>query len=199
MSTLKIQGIDFTNPRQPIQAGYTLNENEASAFNQLIAENLRNNFAKKVSDEKEKAKAEGREIDKARLQADFDTYAAGYEFGARRQGGGGDSSLPKDPVEKQAHMIAREMIRAKAKEKGYKTTPEWVNAQVPALLAQRPQIMEAARRRVEELQSITQEEFEVAEPPANGGAVGEEDPQSVADQEGDTEASGGTRGRRRRG
>lgn len=151
----------------PYATGHTLNENEAGAFNQLFAENVRNNFAKKVKDAREKAEKDGAQVDFEALQAELNDYSASYEFGARKGGGGGDSTLPKDPVQRAAHILARDKIRAHAKAKGKKLTPEQVATLVPQLLEKNPSIMEEAKRQVEAAASITIDELELpAEEPA---------------------------------
>lgn len=145
----------------PYTPGHALNENEAGAFNQLFAENIRNNYAKKVKDERELAVKENREPDFSKLQSDLDTYAASYEFGARKGGGGGDSTLPKDPILRAAHMISRDKIRERAKAKGIKLTPEQVAGLVPQLLEKNPSILEEARRQVEAEKAITIDDLEL--------------------------------------
>jgi hypothetical protein len=102
-----IQGAKFTVPA-PYAEGYTLNPNEASAMNQLLTENVRNNFAgrvKKVNDE---------DGDVAALQKELDVYVSGYEFGIRALGGIRSS----DPVGKEAMEIARINVRKAIVRKG---------------------------------------------------------------------------------
>lgn len=82
-------------------AGHTLTEGEAGALNQVLHENLRNNFAKRVTDG---IKA-GRTIPE--LQAQLDSYAAEYVFGVR-------SGTPRhrgDPVMAVAMNMARAVVR----------------------------------------------------------------------------------------
>lgn len=162
-TTITIQGREFTAPL-PYSAGHSLSENEASAFNQLLHENLRNNFAKTVKVAEEAGKA-----DQAELQRQFDEYASKYEFGQRRTGGGGDASLPKDPTLRQAHSMAREAIRALAKKKGFTVSAEWVASKVPEFLEKNPAYMEEARRRVESQASISVEELDFSDATGNGG------------------------------
>lgn len=178
----------------PYLPGHALNENEAGAFNQLFAENIRNNFAKKVKDAREKAEKDGGQVDFDTLQSELDAYAATYEFGARKGGGGGDSTLPKDPVQRAAHILARDKIRAHAKAKGKKLTPEQVASLVPQLLEKNPSIIEEARRQVEAAQSITIEDLDLPEE-----APTEEEPAVEATEtpEGET-PSGQAKGKRKR-
>lgn len=147
----------------PFSEGHVLNENQAGAMNQLFAENIRNNFAKKVKDAREEAEKNGGEVDFSALQSALDEYASSYEFGTRKGGGGGDSSLPKDPVLRAAHIIARNLIRDKAKAKGKKLSAEQVASLVPQLLEKNPSIMDEARRQVEAQNAITIEELELPE------------------------------------
>ena len=104
---ITIQGSLF---RVPIRyaAGHTLNDGEASALNQTLHENLRNNFAKKVSEGQEAG------IPLETLQQQLDDYANDYQFGVRTGGGG----FRGDPVMTLAMNIAREMVRAAVKGKG---------------------------------------------------------------------------------
>lgn len=136
--TITIAGRSFTvEPKY--SEGHTLTANEASALNQLRSENLRNNFAQKAKD--------------GASQEDFDKYASSYEFGVRT--GGGRTS---DPVEAAAMEIARETIRDALRKAGKKLT-DYKAAQISAAAAKLlegdrgPSIREAAKRRVEEMQS----------------------------------------------
>lgn len=136
--TITIAGRSFTvEPKY--SEGHTLTANEASALNQLRNENLRNNFATKAKD--------------GASQEDFDKYASSYEFGVRT--GGGRTS---DPVEAAAMEIARETIRDALRKAGKKLA-DYKAAQISAAAAKMlegdkgPAIREAAKRRVEEMQS----------------------------------------------
>ena len=115
---ITIQGSVF---RVPIRyaAGHTLTEGEASALNQTLHENLRNNFAKKV--------AEGTEagIPLETLQQQLDDYANDYQFGVRTGGGG----FRGDPVMTLAMNAAREIVRQAIKLKGY-DAEEWPASRV---------------------------------------------------------------------
>jgi hypothetical protein len=97
---ITIQGQVF---RVPIRyaAGHVLTDGEASALNQTLHENLRNNFAKKV--------VEGTEagVPLETMQQQLDDYASEYQFGVRTGGGG----FRGDPVMTTAMNIAREMVR----------------------------------------------------------------------------------------
>lgn len=115
METIVIQGLDFNVPT-PYAAGHVLAENEASALNQLLHENLRNNFASKVKKAKEEA-GDG-EVDHGALQAALDEYASTYSFGVRSVSGIAKPSM--DPVRREALKLATEAVRAAIKAKGLK-------------------------------------------------------------------------------
>jgi|SRR5271165_4243240 len=107
VSELTISGKTFTvNP--PYVPGHVLKENEASTLNQTWMENIRNNFAKKVSE------AEGNGTSHELLQSALNEYAAKYEFGVR-SGLGGRTT---DPVEQEARRLAKAHVHAKLKAKG---------------------------------------------------------------------------------
>src|SRR5262249_22566148 len=103
---ITIQGKTF---RVPIRyaAGHTLNDGEASALNQTLHENLRNNFAKRVVEGDEAGL--GQDV----LQQQLDDYAADYQFGVRAGGGG----FRGDPVMTLAMSIAREVVRSAIKDR----------------------------------------------------------------------------------
>lgn len=106
--SITIQGETFTVP-QPYEAGDTLATNEASALNQVLAENLRNNFASKVKTAKENGT-----FDLDILQSELDSYADDYEFGVRGQGVGRSS----DPIMTEAMEILRTAVRKSIKKSG---------------------------------------------------------------------------------
>ena len=97
------------NIATPFAEGHTISANEASALNQVLIENVRNNMATKV-------KAGGEEGGVAVVQADVDTYVETYEFGVRRGGGG----VSADPVTKEAMDIARGLVKKALQNKGHK-------------------------------------------------------------------------------
>lgn len=103
---ITIQGATFQAP-EPFEEGHQLNENEAAALNQLLHENLRNNFASKVKDALGEVQGKVDDLDMTALQSEFDKYAEGYEFGVRRTG----VRVPKDPVQHEAVKIAGALVR----------------------------------------------------------------------------------------
>ena len=104
---LTIQGQQFNIP-MPFSAGHVLEASEASAMNQLYAENIRNNFAGKM-----KKAEEAKETIPG--QAELDVYCQTYKFGAK-----GISGPKLDPVEAEARRLAKTAITEALKAKGYK-------------------------------------------------------------------------------
>lgn len=115
---ITIQGQVFKVPIR-YSAGHALTEGEAGALNQTYHENLRNNFAKKVSEGTEAG------VTKDILQQQLDDYANDYQFGVRTGGGG----FRGDPVMTLAMNIGREMVRQAIKAKGL-DLEEWPAARV---------------------------------------------------------------------
>ena len=150
---ITIQGATFLAP-QPFSEGYQLKENEAAALNQVLSENLRNNFAKKVSAALEEVEGAVDGLDMDSLQKEFDEYIAGYEFGIRRAG----SRVPVDPVEREAAKLAKKRIREALRVKGIavKDLPEGKFDELVAQLMERDEIKEAAKAMVEATKQATQ-------------------------------------------
>lgn len=159
--SITIQGITFQVP-QPYEAGDILKANEAGALNQTYAENLRNNFANKVKEAKEKA-GDG-EVDVDVLQSELDDYAENYEFGVRT--GSGRSG---DPVMTEAMDIMRDKVRKAIKKNGgslkdYK--PADISARAKAEFVKNSPAAQAvlalAKERVAAQQDIADVELDVA-------------------------------------
>ena len=134
-TSITIAGKQFSvAPR--FAAGHTLSENEANALNQVLFENLRNNFANK-------AKEGG-------TQEDFDAYAASYQFGVRTGGG-----ARLDPVQAEAMSLAKDQVKLAIRGAG-KNLSDFKAAAITAaaekLLAspKGAEIKELAKKRVEE-------------------------------------------------
>lgn len=159
-NALTIQGYEFTVPA-PFVAGYAITEGEASALNQLLAENVRNNFAGKIKAEKEKAEAEGREPNEF-TQEDLDAYVTDYEFGVRRSGGSREAAFPPDV--REARRIATDMIKTALKAKNIKLNSvdsEKLEAMVVEL-SQREDIVKEAQRRLKQVEKISIEDLDLA-------------------------------------
>lgn len=108
-----IKKVEYTIA-QPFAEGHVCTANEANALNQLLSENVRNNFAPKV----EKSEV-------APTQEDLDNYVAGYQFGVR-------SVSSSDPVEKvMRQLVGRKLIealKARGKNKSSLSSEEFKNA-----------------------------------------------------------------------
>lgn len=157
---ITIQGTVYTVPAPFVEA-HPITAGEASALNQLLAENVRNNVAGKIKAEVAKAEEEKRDPVPF-TQEEVDEYVADYEFGVRRAGGSREASLP--PEEREARRIAREMIGAKLKEKGLtikSVAPEKMEELV-AQLATREDVKKEADRRVKQVGKISLEGLELA-------------------------------------
>lgn len=106
------------------EEGHELTGNEVGVMNQTLIENLRNNFAGRITKACEDAKLEKDEQGKydptqlpnevkAELQRAFDDYSEGYEFGAR---GGREV----DPVRSKAIELATGRVKEALKAKNLK-------------------------------------------------------------------------------
>lgn len=111
----RIQGVGLEVPA-PFNEGHTCTAAEASALNQILAENVRNNCADKIK--KALNGAEPSSLDKKALgdlQGQVDEYVGAYEFGQRRGGGGGGA---RDPIEKEMMNLARQTVKKAMAAKG---------------------------------------------------------------------------------
>lgn len=161
-NSILIQGVMFP-VKAPYAEGHPLTAGEASQLNQVLAENLRNNFAGKVKDAKAAAyveanggKAEdvtdaqlkGVTLDDAvieSLRAEFTEYAETYEFGVRRGG------RIMDPVEREINRMAEEAVKAAIKGKGIKLSSvadDKFDELVRGFIEAKPELREEAERRV---------------------------------------------------
>jgi hypothetical protein len=136
MPNLTIAGHQFEVPEGVLAkygVGYTLStEGEAHALQQTFTENLRNNFASKVKNKLNGAPELSPE-DQSALQAEFNTYAASYQFGIRQPGTG--AAKPRDPVERMVSKMAGAAITERYKAKyNEKPSKEWLSEKVDQLL-----------------------------------------------------------------
>lgn len=124
----------------PYTEGHRLNANEAAALNQVLHENLRNNFAKRVKDG-------------TAGQAELDAYAQTYQFGVRTGGGGRVS----DPVERRALELAKAAVEAGIRKSNRKPS-DYSAAQITdaarRVLETHPEFRERARQQVEEQKEL---------------------------------------------
>ena len=157
---ITISGIQFAVPNR-YEEGHELTAGEASALNQTLHENLRNNFAKKVSEATNGQSIDDEDVREkllALLQPQLDEYADNYEFGVRTGGG-----PIKDPVEAEAMRIARDKIREHLKRKGTKlkdVVAADITAAAERLLERNPEIRALAKQRVEEAQLAAAEDLD---------------------------------------
>lgn len=150
--TYTIAGESFSVP-MPFAAGHTLTDGEASALNQTFAENIRNNLASKLKEEKEAGS-----FDQSVFQGRLDDYCDSYEFGVRS--GGGRST---DPVMTEALAIARDLVRKAITAKGIKlsdVSAKNITELARGTIEKNPKIMETAKARVEEVRAIADVELE---------------------------------------
>lgn len=161
MGQITINGVIF-NVKRPYSAGHPLTDGEASQLNQVLAENLRNNFADNVRKAQMKvATADGRKEDDVTdkelksivlpedvietLRSEFADYAENYEFGARRGG------RVLDPVEREIRRMAEEIVKGAIKAKGFKLSSV-SDDQFDKLVAQvteaKPELRAEAERRI---------------------------------------------------
>lgn len=119
------------------EEGHELTAGEASALNQTLRENVRNNLSKKES----------------LTQEQVDAYAAEYEFGVRTAGAGGRTS---DPVMSEYLRMAKAKIKDLLKSKGKKADAEQINVAAKNLLDKDlgKQLWALAQQRVAEQQSL---------------------------------------------
>lgn len=171
VTAITVQGLEFNAP-QPYKAGpIELSEGEASALNQTLAENLRNNFAPRVkaaAAEYRKANSLAEDAEVAPSNLDFDAlneqftkYAEEYEFGVRTSGG---VRTPTDPVEREAHRIAWDRVKIALSKKGIKldsVSKEKKAELITQVIGKYPDITEEAKRRVESAANIAIEGLEV--------------------------------------
>jgi hypothetical protein len=146
MQPLTIQGQQFNIP-MPFSAGHVLEASEASAMNQLYAENIRNNFAGKM-----KKAEEAKETVPG--QAELDAYCQTYKFGAK-----GISGPKLDPVEAEARRLAKTAITEALKAKGYKlkdVPDEQLNAWVLEAVESTPQFRTTAQTLISQRQAALQ-------------------------------------------
>lgn len=143
MSTeqITIAGTTFTVPLR-YEEGHELTAGEASALNQTYHENIRNNLAGKIK--------KGETVD----QAAVDAYAANYAFGVRTAGTGG---VTRDPVMSEALRIAKKQVGDLLRKNGKKVSDYEASAITTAaknLIDKEPSIMDLAKQRVSEQQSL---------------------------------------------
>ena len=139
MEQITIAGSAYNVPVR-YEEGHELTAGEASALNQTYHENIRNNLAKLAK--------EG-----TLTQEKVDEYSGNYQFGIRAAGTG----VTRDPVMAEAMRIAKKQIAELLKKNGKKVGDyevEAINKAAKALLDKSPEIMDLAKQRVAEQQSL---------------------------------------------
>ena len=133
--------------------GHALTAKEAYWLNSNLAGVVANSLAGDVR----RAKDAGKPIDPTTYQSLFDEKFARYELGESNRGSGEGAST--DPVERAAHRIATDRVKALAKAKGLniRTLMETkdadgqskLSALIATYLERNPDVMELARAQVE--------------------------------------------------
>lgn len=131
----------------PYVAGYTLNEAEARALNQTRAENIANNFRKRIKAAVDGvALKEGAAIESLdAVRADFAKYDTEYTFSMPSVGRG----EPIDPLEREAYRLARELVRKAIAAQGKKLKEideDKLEAKIAEVAATEGVVKEAKRR-----------------------------------------------------
>jgi hypothetical protein len=182
---ITIQGMSFEVDRPYAAGEHVLTAGEANALNQTRAENLRNNFAsvvkkamvdyRKANNMAEDAEVPVDKLDRDALEAEFDKYAAEYQFSERA--GGGGPRTPKDPVEREANRIAWDKIKVSLGKKGIKIdsiSAEKKAELIASALEKYPAITEEAQRRVNTAAEIALDDLNVNSAPVNQNVPAEQ-------------------------
>lgn len=148
-----ISGATFQIPA-PFAEGHTVTAGEASALNQILSENARNNLAKEFKTALDGGAAQ------ADLQAKLDEYVAGYEFGVRNGRG------PVDPIMTEAKRIATSALSDHYKRNGKsfsKLESEDRDRLVAAAIERNPSILDEARRIVKARKKVVERSLDFGE------------------------------------
>ena len=153
---LTINSYPFT-VMERYEEGHEITAGEASALNQTMRENIRNNLAKK----------------EGLTQEQVDAYATEYQFGVRTPGTGRTT----DPVISEFMRLARQKIKDALKAAGKSADAEAINAAAKSMIGhpKGEPLMALAKQRVEEAKSVAAESLadlvagipEKAETPVN--------------------------------
>lgn len=161
---LSIAGNAFT-VMERYEEGHELTAGEASALNQTLRENVRNNLSKKTP----------------LTQDDVDKYATEYNFGVRTPGAGRTS----DPVMAEYMRLAKDKIKQMLKAKGKKAEADAITLAAKNMLSTEhgKPIWALAQQRVAEQQSLAADALDdivagIPEAPAKAEAAPEAQPQS---------------------
>jgi hypothetical protein len=128
-----IAGHVFSVPLR-YEAGHVITEGEASALNQTLCENVRNNLAPKIKKEHE-ALGEGQSLNVDDWQTKVTEYGTSYEFGVR------GVSVAVDPLDAEIQRMAKAAVKLalgeaiKAKNPKYPGKLKDYEDQIPGLVA----------------------------------------------------------------
>jgi hypothetical protein len=151
MEDLTIQGEVFKEVYSPsYQAGHQINEVEAEVLNQTERENLRNNFARKVKEAKEKEGGTLSPETFAALQSELKQLAENYQFNVRQP-------RQSDPIMAIAMELVLNGLHKSLKAQGVKVKDipaADLKAKAKAMIDANPVILEKARARFEEDQKL---------------------------------------------
>lgn len=178
---LTIQGVDFEIDA-PYVEKYELKANEASAMNQLLAENVRNNLATLVRNQKLKnagwddAKIKASKVEQmtpvadsvtlsedeiSELQSQIDEYVTAYEFGVR-------TGRARSPFEKAVEDIVTEMLDKALKANGFSPSKmlkedrnKYDALYTRVLEANKEEVEKAAQARIDSLSGLQIKGFDV--------------------------------------
>jgi len=133
--------------RAPYAEGHVLNAIEAKTLNQTRAENVSNNFRKKIKAAVDGVPLkEGGEVQTLeQVIAEFNAYDEAYTFSMPSPG-----REPIDPIEREAQKIARQIIREnlQAQGKKLKDVDEAKYEAAVITVSEREEVVKEAKRRV---------------------------------------------------
>lgn len=162
---------------QPFVAGpHTLTDGEASALNQVIAENIGNNLrAKLAAGIVEAEGAEARPYTSEEAQALVNEYITNYEMGVRQVGSG--ESRVVDPVEREARKLAKDKAKELVKANGLKLADVDLSAiaekiydnNIDALTSQAKKIVDAKKKAAANSDALSLEGLDIGVPAGDDG------------------------------
>lgn len=133
---------------QPYDEGHTLTAIEAKVLNQVRSENIANNCREAVK----KATEEGNLEEAAQRVREYDSD---YVFTEQAAGGG---RKVRDPVEREARKIARELIKKRVQDAGHKVneiSKEKMEEYVEQV-STNDEVVKAAQKRVREQDKLVE-------------------------------------------
>jgi hypothetical protein len=187
---LNIRGVAIA-VQTPYSEGHTLSAVEAAVLNQTFSENVRNNVAGKIKGFEEAAKKagttfspdatipEGQDGAGGTYRSLLQSYADAYVFGAPRTGG----SEPVDPVEREARVIAREILKSAMAAQGVKRKDMTDEAYEQALstVAASDKVKAEAKDRVKRREKLGSGELDLASILSTSGDAGNDTQAAAAE------------------